>query len=67
LCRRRAVLAHPLRFGLLPRALAWGGAVLAGLLAFSGFYGGSLVAVGVLWILALAIALLVRAFSGVPA
>jgi len=56
-----------LRFGLLPRALAWTGAVLAGLLAFSGFYGGSLVAVGVLWILVLAIALLVRAFSGVPA
>lgn len=48
-----------LRFGALPRALAWSGAVLALVLAFSGFYGGSLVAVGVLWILVLSIVLLV--------
>jgi hypothetical protein len=49
-----------LRFRAIPGSLAWAGAGLAVLLAFSGFYGGSLVAVSVLWILALAVALLRR-------
>jgi len=49
-----------LRFGAIPGPVAWIGVGLAALLAFSGFYGGSLVAVGVLWILALTVVLLLR-------
>lgn len=49
-----------LRSGAIPGPVAWIGAGLAVLLVFGGFYGGSLVAVSVLWILALAVALLMR-------